>query len=151
MANRFYIRKFFNKPGYHSTGFIYAYVAKSTKKSLRNGGGYVSCDLTIGDCSRQISLDFDHYSKKDRENSLYKIDTILGAITKFREALVVEYEAIEQAEAERLAEEEERRKQAEETGEEVPAPKPYGYELVRRAELDEILTRLEARLPLADN
>lgn len=130
MANRFYIRKFFNRPGYHSTGFIYGYVAKTT-----NRRSYLDATLTLGDCSRQITLDFDH-DKRGRKNTMYKLDTIIEALTKFKEALLTEYEAIDQREeAERV------KREARIAAGEEQAPTPYYYSpAVTEDKLQEVLT-----------
>jgi len=48
--------------------------------------------LRIADCSNEISLWFELNSDAARENSLYKIDTLLGALTRFRAALDAEAE-----------------------------------------------------------
>jgi hypothetical protein len=37
-----------------------------------------------------IALEFDLTNATLRENSLYKIDTLVGALTRFREALAAE-------------------------------------------------------------
>jgi hypothetical protein len=48
--------------------------------------------LRIADCSNEISLWFELNSQAARENSLHKIDTLLGALQRFREALDAEAE-----------------------------------------------------------
>ncbi len=48
--------------------------------------------LRIADCSNEISLSFELGSARARENSLYKIDTLLGALQRFRAALDAEAE-----------------------------------------------------------
>ena len=85
-TTRYYIREFINKPGYHSTGHIFAYIDKTDIK--RNQPGDVSFNL--GDCSRQISLSFDLYDAESRENSLYKIDLLIKALREFRTAFKAE-------------------------------------------------------------
>lgn len=48
--------------------------------------------LRIADCSNEIALWFEVDSEAGRENSLYKIDTLLGALERFRAALDAEVE-----------------------------------------------------------
>jgi len=48
--------------------------------------------LRIADCSNEISLWFELDSQPLRENSIYKIDTLLGALQRFRAALDAEAE-----------------------------------------------------------
>lgn len=47
----FYRRAFLNKPGFESTGMILA-------SARLDDVGDLNADLIIGDCSRQVSLDF---------------------------------------------------------------------------------------------
>jgi hypothetical protein len=46
----------------------------------------------IADCSNEISLWFELDSPAARENSLYKANALLGAISRFRDALDAEAE-----------------------------------------------------------
>jgi hypothetical protein len=46
--------------------------------------------LRIGDCNNEIFLEFGVEARALRENSLHKIDTLLGALHRFRTGLVVE-------------------------------------------------------------
>jgi hypothetical protein len=55
--------------------------------------------LRIGDCSNEIYLEFGVESHARRENSLHKIDTLLGALHRFRDGLQAEADL--QAERER--------------------------------------------------
>jgi hypothetical protein len=48
--------------------------------------------LRVTDCAREINLEFSVDSAELRENSLFKIETLLGALTRFREGLVAEAE-----------------------------------------------------------
>ena len=48
--------------------------------------------LKIADCTNEISLWFELDSEGARENSLHKIDTLLGALQRFRAALDTEAE-----------------------------------------------------------
>jgi len=46
--------------------------------------------LRISDCNNQIALEFGVEPAELRENSLYKIDTLIGALTRFRDGLADE-------------------------------------------------------------
>jgi hypothetical protein len=46
--------------------------------------------LRISDCSNQINLEFAVESAEQRANALFKIDTLLGALSRFRDGLIAE-------------------------------------------------------------
>jgi hypothetical protein len=46
--------------------------------------------LRISDCQNQIALEFAVESAEERANSLHKIDTLVGALDRFRDALIAE-------------------------------------------------------------
>ena len=46
--------------------------------------------LRISDCSTCINLEFAVESPEQRANALHKIDTLLGALTRFRDGLIAE-------------------------------------------------------------
>jgi hypothetical protein len=91
MPYRVRIRKFLNKPGHHAGAYVLAEVEDSTKhKKGKHGWPYVHVDLTLADCSRVVSFDFNLSSAKDRANSLHKIDILVDSLTQFRDALRAE-------------------------------------------------------------
>jgi hypothetical protein len=49
-------------------------------------------DLQIADCTNMIHLEFSLADACLRENSFFKIDTLLGALHRFRDALAAEAE-----------------------------------------------------------
>ena len=51
--------------------------------------------LKIGDCSNVIVLEFSLGTAQLRENSLFKVDTLIGALQRFREGLAAEAELAE--------------------------------------------------------
>jgi hypothetical protein len=59
--------------------------------------------LQISDCDRSIKLQIDWQTPSERANSLQKVETMIGALTEFRDALVDEQrlyvERMERAEA----------------------------------------------------
>lgn len=46
-----------------------------------------SASIQISDCDRKISLEFDLGSADQYENDLYKVDTLIKSLQKFRRAL----------------------------------------------------------------
>lgn len=46
--------------------------------------------LRISDCSNRIHLEFAVESPEERANALHKIDTLLGALARFRDGLIAE-------------------------------------------------------------
>ncbi len=57
-------------------------------------GGQIA--LRIADCYNEIELSFDLSSARERENSLYKIKTLVETLSRFREAIETEAKAIEE-------------------------------------------------------
>jgi hypothetical protein len=86
MNNRFYIREFLNKPGFHSVGYILCSVEQTDKEESLPG----YAQLMIGDCNRHISIDIDIATEEDRDNTLYKLDLLIDSLNKFKEAILVE-------------------------------------------------------------
>lgn len=84
---RYNVRKFINKPGYHSVAFVYAKI-----------GGTGSVEFRIGDCDRTISLSFDTYGKAGKLNAIYKAETLASIMTEFAAKLKEYYAADQQHE-----------------------------------------------------
>lgn len=55
---------------------------------------YIDATFDISDCSRVISLDFHGSDKSSIENNLFKLDTLIGALHKFREVYELEQRKI---------------------------------------------------------
>ena len=53
--------------------------------------------LEIADCTNAINLEFSVASVQLRENSLFKIDTLIGALQRFRAGLADEVELAKRA------------------------------------------------------
>ena len=95
MPYRVRIRKFLNRPGFHAGAYVLAEVEDSRKhKKGKHGWPYVHVDLTLADCSRVVSFDFDLSSAKQRANSLHKIDALVDSLTQFRDALRAEADLV---------------------------------------------------------
>lgn len=81
-------REFLNLPGHHSMANIVASITKYRDEDIeKNERRWVDIHLGIADCSRTITLSIDHDSYEDRENALFKVDTLINTLTEFREAL----------------------------------------------------------------
>lgn len=69
-------RDWLNDPGQHTIGLVlfnadwYSYGAKP--KTLD------SLELTIGDCSRQITLELSHSTAEEKLNSIKKLNTLIA-------------------------------------------------------------------------
>jgi hypothetical protein len=77
-----------NRPGLYGDAFVRVLVEDSTARRRRDPEPRI--ELQIADCVNTINLEFDLTSAVYRENSLYKIDTLLGALRRFRDALAEE-------------------------------------------------------------
>ena len=56
--------------------------------------------LRVADCAHEVNLEFSVDSAELRENALFKIDTLLGALGRFRDGLATEAELYAQREFE---------------------------------------------------
>jgi hypothetical protein len=82
-----YIR--LNRPGLYGDAFVRVFV-EDTSRLRRRKQRDPRTSLKIGDCANTIALEFSLEDATYRENSLYKIDTLIGALTRFRNALAAE-------------------------------------------------------------
>ncbi len=87
MVNRYYTRRFLNKRGFHAGAYVLAAVEDTSRRT--EDRVWPSIELTLADCGRQISLDFD-VDPGDLANSLHKVDVLIETLVKFRAALVEE-------------------------------------------------------------
>ncbi len=81
-----------NLPGFHGGAYVRVFVEDTTFRRWRRRPPVPRIRLRIADCSNEIALWFEVDSEAGRENSLYKIDTLLGALERFRAALDAEVE-----------------------------------------------------------
>jgi hypothetical protein len=86
------IRQFLNRPGHHGRASVIASVEDSsrTAKDELRYNRLPDIYLNISDCSKSCTLTFSIRTRGEQKNSLYKIDTLVSALTKFRDALVAE-------------------------------------------------------------
>jgi len=76
-----------NRPGLYGDAYVRVYVDDTPVFVLE-----------IADCTKAINLEFSVDSAELRENSLFKIDTLIGALQRFRNGLAAEVELAEHAE-----------------------------------------------------
>ena len=88
-AARIAERSLLNFPGFYGDAHVRVFVEDT---SGRRGRTEPRIELEITDCSNEINLEFSLRRARDRENSLHKIDTLLGTLTRFRDALAAEAE-----------------------------------------------------------
>jgi hypothetical protein len=81
-----------NLQGFHGGAYVRVFVEDTTFRKWRRRPPQPRIRLRIADCSREILLWFELDSPEARENSLYKINTLLGALQRFRDALDAEAE-----------------------------------------------------------
>jgi len=91
-------RTLLNLPGFHGGAFVYVFVEDTSERGLRRCEGDCKCInfeprmiVEIADCSERIELTFDVDSSEGRDNSLHKLDTLVAALSLFRNAMVAEF------------------------------------------------------------
>lgn len=89
--------KFLNYPGHHDSAFVRVYVEDTTERDIdrKNPTGYEGNPnprlvFEVADCSNRINLYFELDSPEHRRNSFHKIDTLIEALSAFRDGLVAE-------------------------------------------------------------
>jgi len=87
-----------NRPGLYGDAFVRAFVEGTTRRRRDHDAQLV---LQIADCTNTINLEFSLETAQLRENSLFKVDTLLGALHRFRDGLAAETELAEQREQRR--------------------------------------------------
>lgn len=93
-----------NRPELDGGAFVRVYVEDTSgwkRRRFRSAPPSPRLRLRIADCVNEIALEFAVDSDELRENSLFKIDTLLAALGRFREGLAAE--AALYAERERIA------------------------------------------------
>lgn len=93
------VREFLNLPYNHSTAAM-VLKAKLSKeyKDDKLVHSWLSSDFSISDCDNKIRLAFSIDDKESYENSIFKLDTLMDGIRKFKSAVVKAREAKLEAE-----------------------------------------------------
>jgi hypothetical protein len=81
-----------NRPGFYGDAHVRVFVEDTTNRTWRRRVPEPGIRLRIADCTNRINLEFSLDTPELRENSLHKVDTLLGAIHRFRDALDAEAE-----------------------------------------------------------
>jgi hypothetical protein len=89
-----------NLPELYGDAYVRVFVEDTShrKLRLRRVPPHPRLKLRIADCVNVINLEFDLGSAPLRENSLYKVNTLLNALHRFRDALAAEADLYEQRE-----------------------------------------------------
>ena len=79
-----------NKPGFNSTAsYAYKIDLPNGKVKIRGYNGYPHAEFHISGCSRDaVELEFEVASGSGFNNALFKVDTLLEALTDFRRDLM---------------------------------------------------------------
>lgn len=89
--------EFLNTPGFHGAAAIRTYVEDTRDRKVEYEEPPSPRILfEMSDCSGGISIDFNAWSKEQRENAIAKANTIVEVITEFRDALVEEFEFVDE-------------------------------------------------------
>ena len=75
------VRKFLNRPGFHSTAAVLAEVRRDRQ--------HVNLALEISDCSRKITLSLDTYDEENLNNTLRKLDILAETLARVRTVVTV--------------------------------------------------------------
>jgi hypothetical protein len=86
-----------NRPGLYGDAYVRVFVEDTTARRRRRGGD-PKLVLEVADCTNTINLEFSLETAQLRENSLFKANTLLGALQRFRDALAAEAELARQRE-----------------------------------------------------
>jgi hypothetical protein len=86
-----------NRPGLYGDAYVRVFVEDTTARR-RHCGADPQLVLQIADCTNTINLEFSLETAQLRENSLFKVDTLLGALHRFRDGLAAEAELAQQRE-----------------------------------------------------
>jgi hypothetical protein len=92
-------RVILNLPEFDGGAHVRAYVEDtSTRRLRRRRIPSPRLKLRITDCVNAVVLEFSVATPAQRENSLYKIETLIAALERFRDGLAAEAELREQRE-----------------------------------------------------
>ena len=84
-----------NRPGLYGDAYVRVFVEDTTARRRRHNRD-LRLTLRIADCANTINLEVSLDSQELRENSLFKIDTLLETLHRFRGALALEAELADQ-------------------------------------------------------
>ena len=79
-----------NYPDFDGGAFVRVFVEDTSNRRARRRIPEPRLRLKIGDCNNEIHLEFGVENAALRDNSLHKIETLLGALHRFRDGLQAE-------------------------------------------------------------
>jgi len=85
-------RTLLNRPAFDGGAHVRIFVEDTSHKRHRWRVPSPRLKLRIADCVNQVHLEFSVDSAAERQNSLYKIETLIAALEQFHEALRAEAE-----------------------------------------------------------
>jgi hypothetical protein len=95
-------RTVLNRPAFDGGANVRVYVEDTSNRRIRRRRlPSPRLKLRIADCVNEVNLEFSIDSAEARENSLYKIETLIRALREFRVGLAAEVELREQRESRR--------------------------------------------------
>jgi hypothetical protein len=96
------VRTILNRPALDGGAHVRAFVEDTSNRRVRRRRlPSPRLKLRIADCVNEVNLEFSIDSAETRDNSLYKIETLIAALREFRTGLVAEAELREQRERRR--------------------------------------------------
>ena len=92
-----------NRPKFDGGAYVRVFVEDTSGRTRRFRGRPPSprLRLRVADCTNEVNLEFSVESAELRENTLFKIDTLLGALGRFRNGLAAEAELYAKREQQR--------------------------------------------------
>jgi hypothetical protein len=91
-----------NRPGYYAGAYVRVYVEDtSARRQHGKRPPEPRVRLQIADCTNVINLEFALTTPGERENSLFKINTLIAALHRFRDGLDAEVDLYEQRDSTR--------------------------------------------------
>jgi len=91
-------RTYLNRPGFYGDASVRVFVEDTSARRVRRSPPSPRVRLRVANCTNEIALEFDLDSPELRDNSLFKIDTLLAALHRFRDGLAAEVELYAQRE-----------------------------------------------------
>lgn len=86
-------RRLLNLPDFDGGAHVRVFVEDTTNRRVRRRHlPSPRLKLRIADCLHEIHLEFSVDSPESRQNSLHKIETLIGALERFRAGLTAEAE-----------------------------------------------------------
>lgn len=86
-------RELLNRPAFDGGARVRVFVEDTSSRRIRRGRiPSPALELQIADCMNEINLEFSVEGAAARENSAYKIETLVAALERFRAGLAAEAE-----------------------------------------------------------